>query len=226
MPGRIFAVTVLLILLSACRIEITVPGGGEVITRSGGYSCSENSDCAVQVADTNFNETFVATPSAGYQFIGWKTGYARLCGGSLLPCTIDTSWFASYDNLMSMLASDAVAYLEADFIPLDHIRTYQAGDVVVYSGTYSAWSRSEQPRSSKVTVRQEYLPGTRVYLDKTVLKLRTTTTFADTGEKQVVEQHVWQEDNGSLFELTDDYGNDYVTGAALKKGCCRFRCRW
>jgi hypothetical protein len=173
----------------------------------------------VQVEDTNFNETFVATPSAGYQFIGWITGFKRLCGGSLLPCTIETSWFASYDNMMSLLTSDdAVGYLEPDFIPSDHIRTYQSGDVVVYSGTYSAWSSIGQPRSSNVTVRQEYLPGTHTYLDKNVLKLRTTTTFADTGETQVSEQHIWQEANGALFELTDDYGNDYVTGDASEKG--------
>jgi hypothetical protein len=219
MPGKKIVMVALSMALSACRIEVTVPEGGEVATRSGHYVCAAEANCTVQVEDTNFNETFVATPSAGYQFIGWKTGFARLCGGRLSACTIDTSWFASYDNMMALLTSDdAVAYLEPDFIPSDYIRTFKAGDIVVYSGTYSAWSRSEQPRSSKVTVRQEYLPGTRTYLDKTVLKLRTTATFADTGEKQVVEQHVWQEDNGSLFELTDDYGNDYVTGAASEKG--------
>jgi hypothetical protein len=219
MPGRKIAVAALVVLLGGCRIEITVPDGGEVATRSGNFACAAEANCTVQVEDTNFNETFVATPSAGYQFIGWKTGFKRLCGGSLSPCTIQTAWFASYENLMSLLSSDdAVAYLQPDFIPSDHIRTYQAGDVVVYTGTYSAWSSVEQPRSSNVIVRQEYLPGSRTYLDKNVLKLRTTTTFADTGEKKVAEQHVWQEANGALFELTDDYGNDYVTGGAFEKG--------
>ena len=217
-PGRAVAVAVLSILLSACRIEIAVPDGGEVITGSGDYNCAEQAACTVQVADTNFNETFVATPSAGYQFIGWKTGFKRLCGGSLAPCTIDTSWFASYDNMMDLLASDSAAYLEADFIPSEDIRTYRAGDMVVYSGTYSAWSSAGAVRGSAVTVRQDFLPGTRSYLDKVVLKVRTTTTLSDTGEKQVSEQHVWQETDGELFELTDEYGNDYVIGAASEKG--------
>lgn len=218
MPGKIVTIAVLSILLSACRIDITVPEGGNVVTESGEVRCAAQTDCTVEVADTNFNETFVAAPSDGYQFIGWKTGFARLCGGSLTPCTIETSWFASYDNMMSLLESDEVGYLEADFIPLDHIRNYEAGDIIVYNGTISTWSRLEPARTRRVTVREAFLPGSYSYLDKNVLKLRTTTTFADTGETQVSEQHIWQEANGALFELTDQYGNDYVTAGAFEKG--------
>jgi hypothetical protein len=218
MSRGIIVVLALSFLLSACRIEITVPEGGEVITSSGAYTCEEQTDCTVQVADTGFNETFIATPSDGYQFIGWKTGFTRLCGGSLSPCPINTSWFASYDSMMDLLASDSPAFLEADFIPSEDIRTYQAGDMVVFTGTYMASDKLGASRSTAVTVRQDFLPGTRSYLDKTVLKLRTATTFADTGEKQLSEQHVWQEANGALFELTDEYGNEYVTGGAFEKG--------
>jgi hypothetical protein len=69
-----------------------------------------------------------------------------------------------------------------------------------------------------VTVRQDYLPSTRTYLDKNVVTLRTTVTFIDTGEKQVSEQYIWQENNGALFELTDEYLNEYVTADAFDKG--------
>jgi hypothetical protein len=172
----------------------------------------------VEVSDTGFNETFFATPSEGFQFIGWKRGYARLCGGSLSPCTIETSWFSGYENMMELLASDNIGYLEPDFIPSDHIRSYRAGDIVVYSGMVSLWNKNEVSRSTDVTVRQEYLPSTRTYLDKNVLTLGTTVTYIDTGEKQVSEQYIWQENHGALFELTDDYLNEYVTADAFDMG--------
>ena len=207
-----------IISLPACRIDISVPAAGRVITESGAYSCNSLSDCTVEVPDTGFNETFVAMPADGFQFIGWKRGYTRLCGGSLAPCTIETSWFSAYENMMALLASDSVAYLEPEFIPSDHIRSYQAGDIAVYSGTVSLWARNEPLRTTSVAVRQEYLPGTFAYLDKTVLTQRTTVTFADTGATHVSQRNIWQEENGELFELTDDDGNEYVTASAFEKG--------
>jgi hypothetical protein len=218
MMYRILLIVVAIVLLPACRLEIEAPAGGQVATESGNYTCSELSSCTIEVSDTGFNETFVATPADGYQFIGWKRGYARLCGGSLNPCAIDTSWFSRYENMMELLASDSIGYLKPDFIPSDHIRSYKTGDIVTYSGTVSLWSRGELSRMTAVTVRQDYLSGSYSYLDKNVLTLRTTVTFLDNGEKQVSEQYIWQESNGKLFELTDEYLNDYVTDSAFNKG--------
>lgn len=215
---RTLLFAVLMILLSACRIDIIVPAGGAVSSESGAYSCAANSTCAVAVADSRFNETFAAIPAQGFQFIGWKKGLALLCGGSLSPCPIDTSWFVQYDDMMNLLRSDGVVYVEPVFIPLDHIRRYQAGDVVEYVGTVESWRKDEPEWRASVSVRQEYLPGKYSHLDKTVLTRNTTVTFSDSGEKQSTEQSMWQEDNGALFDLDDDYGNAYVSASGFEKG--------
>ena len=208
----------LFVVLSACRIDITTPAGGAVTTESGEINCPALRTCSVEVSDTNFNETFIAVPAKGYQFIGWKKGFARLCGGSLQPCHIETAWFSDYENMMDFLESDEIMYLQPDFIPSDDIRRYRSGDIVVFSGAVSVSVSGEPTRTSTVRVRQEFFPGKIDYLDKLVLNLRTTTTYLETGEQEVTEQSIWQETNGALFELTDEYGNEYVTGDASDKG--------
>lgn len=206
------------VVISACKISVMVPAGGAVVTESAHYDCRALNTCTVEVADTGFEETFVASPAIGYQFIGWKKGYARLCGGSLAPCTIDTSWFADYDNMMDLLESDELTYLEPQFILADDIRRYKVGDVISFTGTVAVSNQAEPPRTSRVIVRQEYLPGTVSYQGKQVLTLRTITAYLETGEQQVSLQSVWQETNGALYELTDTYGNTYVVGTASEQG--------
>lgn len=215
---RIAVTAAVCIVLSACRIDITTPNGGAVTTESGGYACSVPSTCSVAVSDTGFSETFIAVPIEGHQFIGWKKGSGYLCGGSLAPCHIETAWFSGYENMMDLLDSDEVAYLEPDFIPSTDIRRYRSGDVVVFLGSVRISNSVDPTRTSSVRVRQEFLPGKIDYLDKLVLTLRRTTKFLETGEKQITEQSIWQDNNGELFELTDEYGNTYVTGNAFDKG--------
>jgi hypothetical protein len=216
--ARMSATALLAVAVSACKIDVVVPVGGSVTTESANYDCKAQSNCTIEVVDTGFSETFVATPAAGYQFIGWGTGQMRLCGGRLGPCAIDTSWFSGYDKLMALLDTDEVTYLEPRFIPVDDIRRYQSGDVISFTGNVTVSNRGEPTRVSGVTVRLEFLPGLEEYEDKQVLTLRSTTTFLETGEQQVVRQSIWQETNGALYELTDTYGNAYVVGSASDQG--------
>jgi hypothetical protein len=72
--------------------------------------------------------------------------------------------------------------------------------------------------TSPVEALVELLPGKFNYLDKDVLTVRQTTTFLQNGEKKIIEQDIWQESNGALFELSNEYGNQYVTGTASEKG--------
>jgi len=98
----IFAVIACL-ALAACKIQIDVPTSGAVTTQSGANECASGTRCIVQVNDIFFNETFVAEPATGFEFIGWKRKDRSLCYGSSDPCSLETSGFPGNEDLMAIL---------------------------------------------------------------------------------------------------------------------------
>ena len=54
------AVSILLmtfsLLLPGCKIEVTVPDGGKVVSTSGDYECDRLETCVVEVNDTGFDQ--------------------------------------------------------------------------------------------------------------------------------------------------------------------------
>lgn len=102
--------------------------------------------------------------------------------------------------------------------PTDNLRSYLLGDTIVFSGSVTIKKPGVPTWTSPVEVLVELLPGKFDYLDKIVLKVRRTITFLRNGEQQVIEQNIWQESNGKLFELSNEYGNEYVIGASSEKG--------
>jgi hypothetical protein len=103
-------------------------------------------------------------------------------------------------------------------VPSDNMRTYFLGDVMVFSGDVTVSKIGVPTWTSPVEVLVELLPGKFDYLDKVVLTVRRTITFLRNGEQQIIEQNIWQESNGSLYELSNEYGNEYVIGTASNKG--------
>jgi hypothetical protein len=103
------------ILLSGCKVAIKVPEGGRVISVSGAYACSSGETCVVDVSDIYFNETFVAQPSPGFYFAGWKKNWRGLCGGNTAPCNLDTSGFKGQNAFLDLLASDETFFLTPVF---------------------------------------------------------------------------------------------------------------
>ena len=103
------------VVLPGCKIEITVPAGGKVVTESGGYECFSGHACTIDVYDIFFDETFVAVPKRGYSFAGWKKKGKGFCGGKKKPCHLATKSFPGNDALMSILESDNIFYLEPIF---------------------------------------------------------------------------------------------------------------
>jgi ELWxxDGT repeat protein len=101
--------------LAGCKVEITVPIGGNVITESGVYQCSSGKKCTIDVYDIFFDETFVAVPDQGFRFAGWKKEDKGFCGGKNLPCHLFTTGFLEYDILMAILESDTEFYLTPVF---------------------------------------------------------------------------------------------------------------
>ena len=103
------------IALAGCKVEITVPAGGVVVTQSGSFRCEAGQRCTVDVYDTFFDETFEAVPASGYSFSRWVIKNRGLCGGNNTPCRLRTQSFAGFPALMNILESDAVFYLEPEF---------------------------------------------------------------------------------------------------------------
>lgn len=107
----------LLLLLCGCRIKVVVPAGGTVTTESGRYTCLAGAQCAIEVNDLFFNETFFVEPESGFTFGGWLKRPWFFCGGSLSPCSLATAAMEGNSWLENILSSDEVFYLEPIFHP-------------------------------------------------------------------------------------------------------------
>ncbi|QFU76862.1 hypothetical protein EY643_15055 [Halioglobus maricola] len=113
--------------LAGCKIEVTVPSGGSVVTASGNFRCDAGETCTVDVYDIFFAEVFEAVPAQGQVFTGWRERQRGLCGGSLDACSLETAGMADNPSLMAVLESDQVFYLEPVF-------EKQAPYLILYGG--------------------------------------------------------------------------------------------
>lgn len=104
-------------LLVACKVQITVPEGGRVVSMSGTYSCESGQTCEIDIADTLFNERFEPQAAPGYVFDKWKRAQAHLCGDSKSSCPVSTLLLANYPQFLAFLDADLLYYLEPEFVP-------------------------------------------------------------------------------------------------------------
>jgi FG-GAP repeat len=102
-------------LIVGCKVEITVPQHGTVVTESGDYSCKANQTCVIDVVDSYFDQLFVAKPDEGFEFSHWKNRNSGLCGGLIKPCHLATLGFEDNPSLLEILESNRVFYLEPAF---------------------------------------------------------------------------------------------------------------
>lgn len=113
--SRIFLYAVLA-TLAACKVEIEVPTSGGLTTQSNNINCGSGQTCSVDIVDIFFNETFEAQPAADFVFTGWKQKTGGLCGGSMAPCSLDSSYAAGNAPLTALLNDpNAIFYLEPSF---------------------------------------------------------------------------------------------------------------
>jgi len=94
--------------LAACKVEVNVPAGGSVATISGSLNCPAESTCTQDVADIYFDETYVATPDSGYDFLAWKSGDGRLCGGLVEPCHYLTAGLEGHEDFIELLDAQSI----------------------------------------------------------------------------------------------------------------------
>jgi hypothetical protein len=113
----VFALT--FTLLPGCRIQISVPEGGRVVSQSGAYSCESGDTCIIDVVDVFFDETFEGIPAPGYTFANWRKGTRVFCGGRKKPCHLFTTTFPG-TPLIDILESDQQFYLFPVFAKPNH----------------------------------------------------------------------------------------------------------
>lgn len=104
------------VFLGACKVQITAPSTGSVVSGSTAYDCSAGNTCEIDVVDLFFSETFRAEPKAGFVFQQWKRDARHFCGGNTEPCELYTDGLDAFPVLMSLLESDEVFYLEPVFV--------------------------------------------------------------------------------------------------------------
>ena len=110
------ALVFVLLLTEGCKIEITVPEGGKVVSASHAYDCDSGKTCVVEVNDFHFAETFDAHAAEGWIFIGWKLGQKQLCQRSESVCHLSNKGLENHEAIAAMVESDETFYLEPEFV--------------------------------------------------------------------------------------------------------------
>ena len=112
---RFVLLALLALALPACKIVVTVPFGGKVVTEDG-FACQAGQSCEVEVSDATFDSTFKAVPATGYTFTRWRPKSAAFCGNFTAPCHLSTLGFDTYSALLDILDSDSRFFLEPVFV--------------------------------------------------------------------------------------------------------------
>ncbi len=105
-------------LLTGCKIVVTVPEGGRVVTEDG-FVCRSGKVCIIEVTDDRFDSTFTARPAEGFTFTRWARKNGSLCSNNTAPCRLSSRAFAAFPALMEILASDREFQLEPVFVSYD-----------------------------------------------------------------------------------------------------------
>jgi len=133
--SRYIILAVIAALVSGCKIIVTVPFGGKVVTEDG-FVCLAGETCEIEVSDDSFNSTFTAMPAQGYTFVRWRPKAGAFCGDAKVPCPLSTAGFGDYPVLVDFLNSDSEVFLEPVFVQykLGYWKTVLAE---IEAGTYT-----------------------------------------------------------------------------------------
>jgi len=114
-PIRVLLVLALILALASCKLRVSAPEGGRVVSESGAYECIPGKSCKIDVVDIFFSENFIAQAAQGYYFRRWKGGDHTLCGDTYGSCRLSTAGFEGNAFLESFLMSDEVFFLRPLF---------------------------------------------------------------------------------------------------------------
>lgn len=110
-------------VVSACKLAVVVPSGGDVTSKSNTRNCAGGGLCEHNITDLTFHESFTAEARPGYVFSRWQSGFGFLCGKSVSPtCVIsNTSLPAGNDDIDAFVAGGSFAYIMPlfEFVGID-----------------------------------------------------------------------------------------------------------
>lgn len=153
--GKIVTLIMAASVLAGCKIEISVPEGGAVVSSTGLYGCVAGEMCTIDVNHTYFQEHFTAVPKAGYEFAGWQKTQGGFCGGSDSRCNLTTTTFTPHPGLMALLDAGTVFTMNPVFVktggatppsePVWKVRSnHIAVNYLVEGDTVDQWMREMQ----------------------------------------------------------------------------------
>jgi predicted secreted Zn-dependent protease len=105
-----------LLALGGCKVKITVPEGGSVVSSTGLYGCTSGEICTIDVDHPYLAESFTATPDAGYEFAGWEKKHGGFCGGKKSACNLSTTGFPLNPALNTLLGKSDVFTMNPVFV--------------------------------------------------------------------------------------------------------------
>ncbi|MCR9105489.1 MAG: hypothetical protein NXI15_09375 [Gammaproteobacteria bacterium] len=93
---KIAFLTLILVTVASCKLNVISPRGGEVQSVASG-TCLEKTVCVHDISDTTYTETFTAVPAQYFSFVRWNSGANFFCGDSTDPvCVVDSSVLAGF----------------------------------------------------------------------------------------------------------------------------------
>ena len=69
-------------VMTGCKFALMVTADGDVSSSSGTRDCAGGTICEFEITDTDFSDTFTATPRERYVFSKWQAGDGYLCANS------------------------------------------------------------------------------------------------------------------------------------------------
>jgi Glycosyl hydrolase family 53/Bacterial Ig-like domain len=109
---RLCVLFIIATVVAGCKIQIDVPEGAKVVSRSGDFVCNSGKRCVISVTDGTFEESFYVETEPGYVFEKWLKQKGSFCGGKTGDCQLTSKVVADNPDLAPILESETVFYVE------------------------------------------------------------------------------------------------------------------
>ncbi len=106
-------------LLTGCKIQVTVPETGGVMSHDLVFICGPGQTCELDVSHFDMDMQLHAISKPGYRFVRWRGGKRHVCAGETEQvCRVRTDNLdRDHPELQKLIDGDQMFYLEPEFEP-------------------------------------------------------------------------------------------------------------